>query len=54
MGVVTSTKYKKISFVVKELLIQVNGEVSLKLYAGWTCKAKYSVAVEQFLVAPHC
>lgn len=48
-GPVISTKYKNLSYVAKELLIKVNGESSLRNYAGWTRRAKYQAIVDQLI-----
>lgn len=46
LGPVTSTKYKNISYIAKELLVKINGETSLNAYAGWTRRAKYQNIVD--------
>lgn len=49
LGIVSSTKYKNLTYVAKELLIKVNGEATLRNYAGWTRRAKYQAVVDQLI-----
>lgn len=50
LGIVSSTKYKNISYVAaKELLIKVNGKMSVRAYAGWTARAKYQSVVDMMI-----
>lgn len=49
LGPVASTKYKNVSYVAKELLIKVNGEASLRTYAGWTKRAKFQDVVDTLI-----
>ncbi|KAF5308240.1 hypothetical protein FQR65_LT06233 [Abscondita terminalis] len=51
LGVAASTKYRSISYVAKELLIQVNGETSLKAYAGWVKQPKLQAAVDKMIAS---
>ncbi|QBP37029.1 putative coat protein [Lampyris noctiluca chuvirus-like virus 1] len=46
LGIVSSTKYKNLSYVAKELLLKVNGEASLRSYAGWTRRARFQGVVD--------
>lgn len=49
LGIVSSTKYKNIAYVAKELLIRINGESSLRTYAGWVRRAKYQAVVDALI-----
>lgn len=46
IGVASSTKFKNIAYVAKDLMIKVSGETALSYYAGWVRRAKYQSAVD--------
>lgn len=49
LGPVRSTLYSTIAYVAKDLLITLNGEVSLKRYEGWIKAPKSSPVVRNML-----
>ena len=46
LGVAKSTKYKDVAWIAKELLIRLNGEVSLTRYGGWPRVPKFHEAAK--------
>jgi hypothetical protein len=49
MGQAASSYYRSLTWVCKELLIQVSGQAGLKLYAGWIKVPRYSAALKDLL-----
>lgn len=49
LGAARSTLYSSIAYVAKELLLQLNGETSLKNYKGWIKKPKSATVIEQMI-----
>lgn len=48
---VRSTSYSSLAFIAKELLVQLNGEVSLKKYAGWVRAPKNAAVIRAMIEA---
>lgn len=51
LGAARSTLYSSIAYVAKELLIQLNGETSLKKYAGWVRSPKNAAVIRTLMEA---
>lgn len=48
LGPASSTKYKSIAWVAKELLIRFGNQVSLQAYRGWTRRVAHQETVEEW------
>lgn len=49
LGAARSTLYSSIAYVAKELLLQLNGETSLKNYKGWIRKPKSATTIDAMI-----
>lgn len=51
LGAARSTQFSSIGYIAKELLINLNGEVSLKKYAGWVRAPKNAAVIKAMIEA---